>query len=173
MKLSGKLMIAPLVAIGFLVALGVASYYSLTVQQRAADAFYEGVFGRYKTVVSVEASVGGVQAGIYRLLSISEAIDSDRLAKESGEFKQRLVEAQKSLTELANRATDGKAAIQAAADKLADYAKAADLAVELGKAKGSFWQDYKFTNPVTKKIEPKQMYCERLDEVVVCGGIYK
>ncbi len=45
--------------------------------------------------------------------------------------------------------------------------------VELGKAKGSFWQDYKFTNPVTKKIQPKQMYCERLDDTVVCGGIYK
>ena len=45
--------------------------------------------------------------------------------------------------------------------------------VELGKAKPSFWQDYKFTNPVSKKIEPKQMYCERLDDTVVCGGIYK
>jgi hypothetical protein len=45
--------------------------------------------------------------------------------------------------------------------------------VELGKSKGTFWQDYKFTNPVTKRIEPKQMYCERLDDTVVCGGIYK
>jgi len=45
--------------------------------------------------------------------------------------------------------------------------------VELGKTKGSFWQDYKFTNPVTKKIQPKQMYCERLDDTVVCGGVYK
>ncbi|GAA0757206.1 cache domain-containing protein [Ideonella azotifigens] len=45
--------------------------------------------------------------------------------------------------------------------------------VELAKAKPSFWQDYKFTNPETKKIEPKAMYCERLDETVVCGGIYK
>ena len=45
--------------------------------------------------------------------------------------------------------------------------------VELGKAKVNFWQDYKFTNPVSKKIEPKSMYCERLDETVVCGGIYK
>jgi cytochrome c len=26
---------------------------------------------------------------------------------------------------------------------------------------------------VSKKIEPKQMYCERLDDTVVCGGIYK
>ena len=45
--------------------------------------------------------------------------------------------------------------------------------VELAKSKPAFWQDYKFTNPVSKKIEPKSMYCERLDETVVCGGVYK
>ena len=45
--------------------------------------------------------------------------------------------------------------------------------VELGKTKVSFWQDYKFTNPESKKIEPKTMYCERLEQTVVCGGIYK
>jgi signal transduction histidine kinase len=45
--------------------------------------------------------------------------------------------------------------------------------VELGKSKPSFWQDYKFTDPLTKKIEAKQMYCERLEETVVCGGVYK
>ena len=45
--------------------------------------------------------------------------------------------------------------------------------VELGKAKASFWQDYKFTNPENKKVEPKSMYCERLEQTVVCGGIYK
>lgn len=45
--------------------------------------------------------------------------------------------------------------------------------VELAKTKGAFWQDYKFTNPVTKAVEPKQMYCERLEDAVVCGGVYK
>ena len=45
--------------------------------------------------------------------------------------------------------------------------------MDLAKSKASFWQDYKFTNPVSRKIEPKAMYCERLDDVVVCGGIYK
>jgi hypothetical protein len=44
---------------------------------------------------------------------------------------------------------------------------------ELAKVKQSFWQDYKFANPVTKKIEPKEMYCERVDDVAVCGGVYK
>ena len=45
--------------------------------------------------------------------------------------------------------------------------------VELAKSKGTFWQEYKFVNPETKMIEPKIMYCERLDQTVVCGGIYK
>ena len=45
--------------------------------------------------------------------------------------------------------------------------------VTLAREKGAFWQDYKFVNPTTKKIAPKQMYCERLNETAVCGGIYK
>ena len=45
--------------------------------------------------------------------------------------------------------------------------------VDLAKKQPSFWQTYKFMNPVTKKVEPKQMYCERLDETAVCGGIYQ
>ncbi len=44
--------------------------------------------------------------------------------------------------------------------------------VELAKSKGTFWQEYKFTNPESKKIEPKVMYCEKLADTVVCGGIY-
>ena len=45
--------------------------------------------------------------------------------------------------------------------------------IELAKKEQSFWQSYKFINPVTKTIEPKQMYCERHDETVVCGGVYQ
>lgn len=45
--------------------------------------------------------------------------------------------------------------------------------IDLAKSKGTFWQDYKFTNPTTKKIEPKSMYCEKVDDLVACAGIYK
>ena len=44
---------------------------------------------------------------------------------------------------------------------------------ELARKEGEFWQDYKFVNPVSKKIEPKQMYCQRVAETAVCAGIYK
>lgn len=45
--------------------------------------------------------------------------------------------------------------------------------VDLTKSKGKFWHDYKFTDPVTKKVLPKSMYCERQDETAVCAGVYK
>lgn len=46
--------------------------------------------------------------------------------------------------------------------------------VELANSKGNFWQDYRFTDPITKSVLPKQMYCEKADaKVIVCGGIYK
>jgi len=45
--------------------------------------------------------------------------------------------------------------------------------VALLKAKSSFWQDYKFSDPITKKIEPKSTYCEKLNDTAVCVGIYK
>ncbi|MBB6250220.1 cache domain-containing protein [Nitrospirillum iridis] len=43
----------------------------------------------------------------------------------------------------------------------------------LAKANKTFWQDYKFTNPSTKKIEPKEMYCQVDSDLAVCSGIYK
>lgn len=35
------------------------------------------------------------------------------------------------------------------------------------------WQDYKFMNPVSKQIEPKQMYLQRHEDMIVGCGIYK
>lgn len=45
--------------------------------------------------------------------------------------------------------------------------------MELAKTKASFWQDYRTLNRDNKKIEPKQMYCEKVTDLIVCGGIYK
>jgi len=38
-------------------------------------------------------------------------------------------------------------------------------------AKG--WQDYKFMNPVSRAIEPKSMYLQRYEDLIVGCGIYK
>ena len=44
---------------------------------------------------------------------------------------------------------------------------------ELARTKPAFWQDYQYTHPETRRIEPKRMYCERLDDSVVCAGVYR
>jgi cytochrome c len=45
--------------------------------------------------------------------------------------------------------------------------------VEMMKKQPSGWQDFKFRNPVTNQIEPKSMYIERFNEIIVACGIYK
>ncbi len=78
---------------------------------------------------------------------------------------------------------DGKVLAHGANEKLVgkDMIDATDVdgkafvkeRVELAAKQPEFWQDYKFVNPTTKKIEPKQMYCQRLGQTAVCGGVYK
>jgi hypothetical protein len=45
--------------------------------------------------------------------------------------------------------------------------------MDLAKAKTSFWQDYKWTDPVTRKVVAKTTYCERHSDLVLCVGVYK
>ena len=45
--------------------------------------------------------------------------------------------------------------------------------LEAAKTKDSGWQDYKYFNPVSKKIEPKTMYWQRHDGIVFAAGAYK
>ena len=44
--------------------------------------------------------------------------------------------------------------------------------VELARQQSAFSQNYKWLNPATKEIEPQETYCERLDDIVVCGSVY-
>jgi cytochrome c len=45
--------------------------------------------------------------------------------------------------------------------------------IDIAKTKGKGWQDYKFTNPSTKKIEQKTAYIERVDDLIFGCGSYK
>lgn len=45
--------------------------------------------------------------------------------------------------------------------------------IELAKAHGKGWINYKWPNPVSKKMEEKATYVELLDDIVVGCGIYK
>ncbi len=45
--------------------------------------------------------------------------------------------------------------------------------IALAAKQKTFWQDYKFVNPVTKKIEPKEAYCDVEGTAIICSGVYK
>jgi signal transduction histidine kinase len=44
--------------------------------------------------------------------------------------------------------------------------------VEMAKKKSSFWLDYKYTNPTTRRIAPKSMYCEVFEDLIIGCGVY-
>jgi len=44
--------------------------------------------------------------------------------------------------------------------------------VELARQQSAFSQNYKWLNPATKEMEPQETYCERLDDIIVCGSVY-
>lgn len=45
--------------------------------------------------------------------------------------------------------------------------------IELLNAKGKGWFDYKWPNPVSKAVEQKSGYVEKVDDMIVGSGIYK
>lgn len=45
--------------------------------------------------------------------------------------------------------------------------------IQLAKSKGKGWHDYKYLNPVDKKIENKTSYIEVWDGLIFGAGIYK
>ena len=45
--------------------------------------------------------------------------------------------------------------------------------IEKARARGKGWEDYKWTNPLTKQIEPKSVYFELIDDVIITCGIYR
>ena len=45
--------------------------------------------------------------------------------------------------------------------------------IEVAKTKGNGWVDYKWSNPLTKKIENKSTYIQRVEDYFLGCGIYK
>ncbi len=45
--------------------------------------------------------------------------------------------------------------------------------IDVAKAKGSGWVDYKYTNPVSKKVEQKSVYFEKVKDLIIVCGFYK
>ena len=74
---------------------------------------------------------------------------------------------------LAHGADKTRIGVNVLRDKDVDGKEFVKERMERAKTEPSFWQSYKFMNPVTNQVEPKQMYCEKVENTAVCAGIYK
>jgi cytochrome c len=45
--------------------------------------------------------------------------------------------------------------------------------INVANTKGSGWFDYKWPNPVSKAVETKSSYVEKLDDIMIGCGVYK
>ena len=45
--------------------------------------------------------------------------------------------------------------------------------VDVANKEGSGWIEYKWYNPVTKEVLPKLTYFKKVDDLIICSGIYK
>jgi cytochrome c len=45
--------------------------------------------------------------------------------------------------------------------------------VDIANKEGSGWVEYKWYNPVTKEVLPKVVYFKKVDDLIICSGIYK
>jgi len=45
--------------------------------------------------------------------------------------------------------------------------------VSVATTKGSGWVDYKYQNPKTKQMDIKTTYVEKVEDIIICCGIFK
>lgn len=53
-----------------------------------------------------------------------------------------------------------------------DGVKFSQAAIKIAETTGSGWQNYRFTNPMTKKIAPKQTWVQKAGEFITLCGFY-
>ena len=44
--------------------------------------------------------------------------------------------------------------------------------LDMANSEGSGWVTYKWYNPVTKEVWPKTAYFRKVDDLIICSGIY-
>ncbi|MDR3506665.1 MAG: cache domain-containing protein [Caulobacteraceae bacterium] len=44
--------------------------------------------------------------------------------------------------------------------------------IDMAKTQKSFWQSYRYLDPLTHSLRLKDSYCERTGDTIVCGGVY-
>ena len=123
MKVWHKILVAPGVAIVFLLALGVTAYSVLIGQQGTLSELFEQRFGSYQVAAQAVHDVGEVHSGVYRLFSIIGSLDDDRIKQASDDLLGRIDVVSRDITAFAGRSQLSEDERNSAQSVLAKLAK--------------------------------------------------
>src|SRR5262245_22598447 len=134
MKIWHKILVAPALAMLFLIALGATAYSVLYQQNEALVELFTERFGSYQLAARSSQEIGEVHATVYRLFTWIGNLKEERIKQISGEQLAKIdrVSARISAFEERQELEDAERTLAAAVvKKLAKYRKDVDLAIDL------------------------------------------
>ena len=134
MKVWHKILVAPGVAIVFLLALGTASYGVLMRQQTALSELFEQRFGSYQLAARSLNELGEVHSNVYRLFNLIASLSDDRIKQTTVALLAHIDKVTRDVAGFAaagHLEADERKAVEAALAKVAKYRKDVELAIDL------------------------------------------
>jgi methyl-accepting chemotaxis protein len=134
MKIWHKVIVAPAVAMGFLVLFGAASYYALSHQRAALDGLRDNSFAAYRIIAVGEADLTEVHSGVYRLFTWIGNMDEKKIRETIAALKAKLDGVQnglKTIGALPGVTEEERKALEALSAHITKYSQQVDTAVDL------------------------------------------
>ena len=134
MKVWQKVLVAPVVAIVFLMALGAVSYGALTQQQSTLDDLVNVRFGNYQLAANSAQEISEVHSSVYRLFTWLGNLQEDKIKQITDEQKSNIDAVSKHITAfgaVAGLDADERKIAESVIKKLAKYKNDVDMAIDL------------------------------------------
>jgi methyl-accepting chemotaxis protein len=134
MKVWHKILVAPAVAIAFLLALGGVSYAMLTRQNAALEELARGRMAAFQVAADASQEISEVHSNVYRLISWIANLKEEQIKTVNVEQRKKIDGVTKSLTDLAADArltpAEGKLVTEVL-PKITKYRKLMDDAIDI------------------------------------------
>ena len=136
MKVWHKLVVAPGIAIFFLMILGAMSYGVLTYQNSKITELFKNRFANYQTASGSAQDISEVHSNVYRLFTWLGNLKEDKIDQITAEQKAKIDTVTQTMTQFASHSginEDEKKIADALVEKLGKYKKDVDTAIDLSK----------------------------------------
>ena len=134
MKIWHKILIAPGVAIAFLIALGATAFLMLKQQNDGLEALVTQRMARFEAAADAARDMGQVHSGVYRLMTWMSNYDEAKIQATATGLRRNLDEVAAALAKLASGdlAAEERRLVETVQPLLAKYRAGVDKGIELG-----------------------------------------